>query len=65
MKKLFFVLALGAFVACNDSASTATEVKDSTVEVKKDMIDSSANATINTIDSTAEVKKDSLDSTKN
>lgn len=65
MKKFFVVIALGAFVACNDSATTTEEVKDSTVEAQKELVDSSADARINAIDSSAEAKKDQLDSTAN
>ena len=66
MKKLLFVLLLGAFVACNNSSTTET-TGDSTATA----IDSSANASIdsvkevkdslvNKIDSTADAKTDSI-----
>ena len=45
MKKLLLVLAIGAFAACNDSA-TSTE----------NAVDSSANATVDSL----EIKSDSL-----
>jgi len=56
MKKLFIVLAVaGALAACNNSADTAAERKDS--------IDSIANERKDNIDSTAEQKKAMVDST--
>ncbi|MEO6219086.1 MAG: hypothetical protein ABIO81_01565 [Ginsengibacter sp.] len=63
MKKFLVIITLAAFASCNDSAtSTAVDTKYSTVEAKKDMIDSSAEAKKDMIDSTADVKKDMLDS---
>ncbi len=63
MKKFLLILTLGAFVACNDSASTTTEEKkDSATEATKDKIDSSADAKKDMIDSSAEAKKAMLDS---
>jgi hypothetical protein len=32
MKKFFFVLAIGAFAACNNSSSTETKAGDSTAK---------------------------------
>lgn len=61
MKKLFIVLVLGAFVACNDSASTT----DSTFDSTKEAIDSSAEVKIDAIDSSADAQKDKLDSLEN
>ena len=66
MKKLLFVLVLGAFVACNDSAttegstdSTAAAI-DSTNEVKTDSLQSSTDSLVNKMDSTTDAKTDSL-----
>ena len=56
MKKLLLVLAIGAFVACNDAADKAVEEnKDSTV----DAIKTTADSTTNKIDSTAGAQVDS------
>ena len=66
MKKLLFVFVLGAFVACNDSASTTSTndstatAMDSTNEVKTDSLDAKTDSTINKMDSTTEAKTDSL-----
>ncbi len=66
MKKLLFVFVLGAFVACNDSASTdsttdsTAAVMDSTNNVRTDSIANRADSLINKMDSTTEAKKDSL-----
>ncbi len=57
MKKLLFILAIGAFAACGDAADKAVEEKkDSTVNA----IENTADSTINKVDSTAEQAKDSL-----
>jgi len=61
MKKLFFVLALGSFVACNSGTSTENKV-DSAADAKKDMIDSSASAKKDMIDSSASAQKAMVDS---
>jgi hypothetical protein len=66
MKKLLFVFVLGAFVACNDSASTETttdstaSAMDSTNEAKTDSLSTATDSTINKMDSTTEAKTDSL-----
>ena len=64
MKKFLGILAIaGVLVACNNSADSATNTKDSLDSVenaKKDAVDSSADATINKIDSTYDAKKDSV-----
>ncbi len=66
MKKLLFVVVLGAFVACNDSASTdsaidsTSSVIDSTNDFRTDSIANRADSLINKMDSTTEAKKDSL-----
>lgn len=58
MKKLLLILAIGAFVACNDAADKAVEEnKDSTVNA----IENKADSTTNKIDSTAGA---AIDSTK-
>jgi hypothetical protein len=55
MKKVFMVLAIaGAFAACNNSANTTGE--------KKDSIDSMASEKKEAIDSAAEQKKENVDS---
>ncbi len=55
MKKLFVVLAIGAFAACNGSSSTETKV-DSAAAPAAAVVDSAAK----TMDSTASAAKDSL-----
>lgn len=74
MKKILGILAIaGVLTACNNSADTKDNMKDSldsVANLKKDMIDStknkvdsSADAQKNKIDSTTEAKKDKIDST--
>lgn len=55
MKKLFVVLAMGAFAACNGSSSTESKV-DSAVSTVNAVADSAKTA----IDSTASAVTDSL-----
>ena len=61
-------MAAAAFLtACNNSADTAADAKDSldsAANVKTEAIDSSADARIEAIDSTTEAKKEVIDSTK-
>ena len=68
MKKFIAVLAIaGTLVACNNSADSAENKKDSidsAANVQTDKIDSSANAATDKIDSAADAKKDAIDSTK-
>jgi len=65
MKRLFVILALaGSLAACNNSADTTGEKKDSidsTARERKDMVDSNAQEQKDKIDSSAEKKKDALD----
>lgn len=67
MKKLFIVLAVaGAFTACNNSANTTDNAKDSLDSVakeRKEMVDSTTKATTNALDSSANARKDMIDST--
>jgi hypothetical protein len=65
MKKLFvsFLIA-GSLVACNNSADSTGEAKDSIDSVaseKKDVLDSTTEEKKDMIDSTAEQKKEALD----
>lgn len=65
MKKIFFaaVIAL-AFTACNNSADSTADKKDSidsTTNVKNENIDSSAEHKKDVNDSIGDKKKDSLD----
>jgi len=69
MKKLFMVMAAAAFLtACNNSADTAADTKDSidsAANVQTEKIDSTADAKIENIDSTADAKKEAVgDTTK-
>jgi hypothetical protein len=59
MKKLLVVFAIGAFAACNSSASTETKV-DSTASVAKDSVTAVADSAKTAIDSTATAAKDSI-----
>ena len=66
MKKLLFVLALGAFAACgsgenkeNTTDSLVNKV-DSSAEAKKDTVDAHADSAKAAIDSTASAVKDTL-----
>jgi hypothetical protein len=59
MKKLLVIFAIGAFAACNGSASTEAKV-DSTASVAKDSVTAVADSAKTAIDSTATAAKDSL-----
>ena len=59
MKKLFVVLAIGAFAACNGSSSTETKV-DSAAGAVKDSVTSIADSAKTVIDSAASAAKDSI-----
>jgi len=54
MKKLLFILAIGAFAACNDSAEKANEeVKDTTVIENAPAVDTTVikvDTTVKTVD---------------
>ena len=67
MKKLFVVLAIGSFAACNGAASTEAKV-DSTASAAKDSVTAIADSAKTAIDSTAKAAVDTLkakaDSTK-
>ncbi len=59
MKKLFVVLAIGAFAACNGSSSTESKV-DSAGSAAKDNVTAVADSAKTAIDSTASAAKDSI-----
>ena len=65
MKRILVIFALaGSLVACNNSADTAADKKDSIDSMaseKKDVIDSNAQEQKDKIDSTAEQRKDAVD----
>ena len=65
MRKLFYITVLaGILAACNDTAESTENTKDSLDSIaneKKDVIDSSAEARKDRVDSTTEMKKDALD----
>lgn len=66
MKKLLFVLALGAFAACGsgetkDAAADSTvSAIDSTAGAAKDSVKTTADSTVKAIDSSAAAAKDTL-----
>jgi hypothetical protein len=64
MKKFLGVLVIAAsLVACNNSADTVDNTKDSLDSVekaKKEGVENAADSTINKIDSTYDAAKDSL-----
>ncbi len=66
MKKLFAILAIaGSLAACNNSADSTSEKKDSIDSVtseRKDMVDSTTDAKKNMADSTADATKNKMDS---
>jgi uncharacterized lipoprotein YajG len=59
MKKLFVVLAIGSFAACNGASSTEAKV-DSTATVAKDSVTAVADSAKVKIDSTAKAVTDTL-----
>ncbi len=65
MKKLLFVLALGAFAACGsgenkDNVTDSASKIDSLANAATDSVKHEADTTIHAIDSTANAAKDSL-----
>lgn len=64
MKKFLGILVIaGALVACNNSADSTEDKKDSidsAANAQKEAVDSNANHMQNQIDSNANAKKDSL-----
>ncbi|MDB5193123.1 MAG: hypothetical protein JWQ96_2686 [Segetibacter sp.] len=66
MKKLLFVIALGAFAACNEGTTTENKADsaassiDSTADAKVDSLQNNTDSLSNKIDSTADAKEDSL-----
>ena len=63
MKKLLLVLAIGAFAACNDSATSTETTIDSTTEVTVDSIQVTGDSLSTAIDSTTGAKVDSVQAT--
>jgi hypothetical protein len=65
MKKFLGVIVIAAaLTACNDSANSTDNTKDSLDSVanaKKDVIDSSANAKKEAVDSLTDAKKETVD----
>ena len=67
MKKLLMILALGAFVACNDSASTTeatsdslAEKVDSTTDQQIDSLKDQKDSLVNKLDSNRDATIDTL-----
>jgi hypothetical protein len=67
MKRLLIIFAVaGSLAACNNSANSTGDRKDSLDSManeKKDMVDSNAQQQKDKIDSTTELKKDAIDRT--
>jgi uncharacterized lipoprotein YajG len=63
MKKLFVVLAIGSFAACNGATSTETKI-DSAATVAKDSVTVIADSAKSVIDSAAAGAKAKIDSVK-
>jgi hypothetical protein len=59
MKKLFVVLAIGSFAACNGAASSEAKV-DSAATMAKDSVTAVVDSAKKVIDSTATAAKDSI-----
>jgi uncharacterized lipoprotein YajG len=59
MKKLFLILAIGSFAACNGSSSADAKV-DSAAGAAKDTVTAMADTAKAKIDSTATAAKDSI-----
>ena len=59
MKKLLFVLVIGAFAACNNAAETTETVADSTVAAVDSAVTATADSAKAVIDSTAAAAIDS------
>lgn len=66
MKKLLFVLALGAFAACGSgetkeaTADSTAAAIDSSANAAKDSVKTTADSTVKVIDSSAAAAKDTL-----
>ncbi len=66
MKKLLFVLALGAFAACGSGENKETKTDsavsavDSSANAAKDSIKAGADSSVKAIDSAAKATKDTL-----
>ena len=61
MKKVFLVLAIGAFAACNNSATSTEKAVDSSANVTVDSLKNNGDSLTSAIDSTTAKK---IDSTK-
>ncbi len=59
MKKFLVVVAIGAFAACNGSASSSSTV-DSAAGAAKDAVSATADSAKSAVDSTAKAAKDSI-----
>jgi hypothetical protein len=60
MKKLLLVLAIGAFVACNDSATTTETTTDSLSNATADSLQNRGDSISNNVDSLTDAKVDSV-----
>lgn len=61
MKKLLLILAIGAFVACNDNATSTENAVDSTADAMADSLENTGDSLSNKVDSTFEAKADSVE----
>ena len=63
MKKVFLVLAIGAFAACNNSATSTEKAVDSSANVTVDSLKNNGDSLTNSIDTTTSKKVDSTTAT--
>jgi uncharacterized lipoprotein YajG len=64
MKKLLLVLAIGAFAACNDSATSTESTTDSSANVTADSLQNRGDSVSTSVDSTTNAKVDSVQNKK-
>lgn len=61
MKKLLLILAIGAFVACNDNATSTSNPVDSTLDDASNSVENTGDSLSNKVNSTIEAGADSLE----
>ena len=60
MKKFLLILAIGAFVACNDSATSTDNGVDSTADANVDSLGATSDSTMMNMDTTTTPSVDTL-----